>query len=140
MADPWHCSKYWECYEGCLTHMTCQKNYLFDSVNGWCDFPENVCCEKKDCDGRKCNENCNQIGNEYSCPEKDGFFADEKNCMKYYQCSNNIATRIDCGKSKYFWFWTISVKFRFSKKATKFDLINHLDLTFMFLVCHPVMC
>jgi hypothetical protein len=27
-TDDEHCSMYWECYNGCATHMTCQKDYL----------------------------------------------------------------------------------------------------------------
>ena len=86
--------------------MTCQKDYLFDPVNGWCDFPQNVCCEKRDCDGRDCNVNCNNIGDDYDCPEADGYFADEKNCMKYYQCSDNIATHSICDKSNFLEIFT----------------------------------
>ena len=100
MADPWHCSKYWECYNGCLSHMTCHEDHLFDPVNGWCDFPQNVCCENRNCDGRKCNQNCNSLGDDFDCPEGDGFFADEKNCMKYYQCNNNIPHHSVCDISK----------------------------------------
>ena len=80
--------------------MTCKNNHLFNPELGWCDFPENVCCEKRNCDGRNCKQNCHQIDKEYVCPEKDGFFTDESNCMKYYQCSNNIATHMLCDKSK----------------------------------------
>merc|ERR1711956_143132 len=49
-VDPDHCSRYWECYNGCLNHITCKNDYLFDPVHGWCDFPTNVCCGERDCD------------------------------------------------------------------------------------------
>ena len=81
--------------------MTCQKDFLFDPKNGWCDFPENVCCESRDCDNRSCNKNCNNIGDDFKCPEADGFFADDKNCTRYYQCSDNVPTLSVCEKSKY---------------------------------------
>merc|ERR1711997_158144 len=75
--DPEHCSRYWECYNGCLTHMTCQQNYLFDIAHEWCDFPNNVCCGDRDCDGRDCNDNCGDEA-EFDCPEENGFFEDPK--------------------------------------------------------------
>merc|ERR1712212_1332779 len=86
--DPDHCSRYWECYNGCLNHITCKNDYLFDPVHGWCDFPGNVCCGDRDCDGRDCNDNCG--GPEpgpFDCPEPQGFFPDEENCHE-----NHITT------------------------------------------------
>ena len=43
-ADPDHCSKYWECYNGCATYFQCPLDYLYDDSNGWCDSAENVSC------------------------------------------------------------------------------------------------
>jgi hypothetical protein len=40
--DTEHCSMYWECYNGCGTHMTCTKDYLYDDVHKWCEEPEKV--------------------------------------------------------------------------------------------------
>merc|ERR1712172_209425 len=94
-VDPDHCSRYWECYNGCLNHITCQNDYLFDPVHGWCDFPQNVCCGERDCDGRSCNDECGE-GDDFDCPKPSGFFEDPKNCMKYWQCNNDIAQHHSC--------------------------------------------
>jgi len=96
-VDPEHCSRYWECYNGCLNHVTCQKDYLFDPVHEWCDFPQNVCCGERDCDNRDCNDECDPSDG-FDCPEANGFFADPKNCIKYWQCNNDIAVSHTCDK------------------------------------------
>jgi len=100
-VDPDHCSKYWECYNGCLNHMTCQNDYLFDPVHGWCDFPQNICCGDRDCDGRNCNDvqgGCGNDDDKFDCPEANGFFPDPEYCAKYWQCNNDIATHHTCDK------------------------------------------
>merc|ERR1719412_499120 len=60
-ADPDHCSKYWigECYNGCVTNLSehyCQLDYLFDTTHGYCNYPKNVHCGDRNCDGRDCNQ------------------------------------------------------------------------------------
>jgi len=98
--DPDHCSRYWECYNGCLNHITCKNDYLFDPVHGWCDFPGNVCCGERDCDGRDCNDDCGgpDPDSPFDCPEAQGFFPDEKNCAKYWQCNADVAQHHACDK------------------------------------------
>ena len=91
--DPQHCSMYWECYNGCLSHMTCQGNQLYDSEHGWCLPPENICCGNRDCDGRACSQDC-----DFKCPSDYGFYEDPDNCMKFYQCDDGIAYHKSCGK------------------------------------------
>merc|ERR1712107_882001 len=54
--DEDHCSRYWDCYNGCFTHMQCQLDYLYDITTGWCDEPEKVYCGDRDCDGRPCKD------------------------------------------------------------------------------------
>ena len=100
MADPDHCSQYWECYNGCLTHMICQGNYLFDDVHGWCNIPESVCCGDRDCDGKHCkpDEECEPV--DFDCPA-DGDFEDPHLCSTYYKCSGGIATRMCCQQGRF---------------------------------------
>ena len=99
VADPNHCSQYWECYNGCLTHMLCQGNYLFDDVHGWCNTPENVCCGERDCDGKNCKpaEECEPV--DFDCPA-DGDFEDPHLCSTYYKCSGGVATKMCCNQGK----------------------------------------
>lgn len=106
-VDPDHCSRYWECYNGCLNHITCQNDYLFDPIHGWCDFPQNVCCGDRDCDGRACNDNCSGGGGsstvkpDFDCPQANGFFGDPKNCAKYWQCNNDVPIHKTCQVCKH---------------------------------------
>jgi hypothetical protein len=41
-VDEEHCSKYWECYNGCANHMTCPRDQLYDEEHKWCNDPEKV--------------------------------------------------------------------------------------------------
>merc|ERR1712008_190773 len=45
-VDPDHCSRYWECYNGCLNHITCKNDYLFDPVHGWVISPPTFAVER----------------------------------------------------------------------------------------------
>ncbi len=38
----------------------------------------------------------------FVCPSSDGLFADEKNCGKYYQCTNNVAEEKECPQGELF--------------------------------------
>lgn len=40
--DPLHCSRYWECYNGCATNFLCEQDYLYDDVHKYCNFPDKV--------------------------------------------------------------------------------------------------
>merc|ERR1712038_169341 len=55
-ADPEHCSRFWDCYNGCMTHMQCQQDYLYDIPHGWCDEPHKVTCGDRDPDDRPCKD------------------------------------------------------------------------------------
>ena len=97
--DEDHCSRYWDCYNGCFTHMQCQLNYLYDITTGWCDEPEKVYCGDRDCDGRPCKDDppvpCN-----FDCEANggDGFYPYKDNCIKYVECSNGQAICRTCRK------------------------------------------
>ena len=59
-----------------------------------------VCCGERDCDGRSCNDECGE-GDDFDCPKPNGFFEDPKNCMKYWQCNNDIAQHHSCDTREY---------------------------------------
>ena len=40
--DEYHCSKYYQCDEGCLTHPTCPADHLFDINDNICKEPYTV--------------------------------------------------------------------------------------------------
>ena len=37
---------------------------------------------------------------EFKCPEPWGYYADPKNCIKYYVCSDRVPERMTCQKSR----------------------------------------
>ena len=47
--DMEHCSKYWECLEGCAFHRTCPNSYLYELHHKWCTYPEEVSFKVFDC-------------------------------------------------------------------------------------------
>lgn len=105
--DEEHCSKYWECWEGCAHHMLCQGDYLYDIEHQWCNFPDKVTCGDRDCDSRDCADN-HVV--DFECPAPWGYFPDPENCMKYYQCESNSAFRVNCPVRKlnhHFRIWII---------------------------------
>ena len=97
--DPEHCSKYWDCYNGIATHMTCRSNYLYDPKTQWCDFPEKVYCGERNCDGRPCKQNPDPVC-DFDC-KSDGSFAYPENCAKYVICQNGKPNCHMCRKRKY---------------------------------------
>ena len=40
---------------------------------------------------------CVVSAQDYVCPEPYGFYPNPDNCIKYYQCSNDIPQEIICG-------------------------------------------
>merc|ERR1711981_8518 len=98
--DPDHCSMFWDCYNGCLTKMVCQLDYLYDTAHGWCDYPQKVHCGDRDCDGRPCNDDNNDdIDFDCEAAGGDGYYADPANCIKYIHCSAGVAESLICQKS-----------------------------------------
>jgi len=93
-ADPDHCSRYWQCDNGCASHLLCEKDYLYDDLHKWCNYPKMVDCGKRDCDGRPCKDP--EPPFEFTCPEPNGLFPDPKNCMKYYNCYEKVPEHLSC--------------------------------------------
>jgi len=97
-ADPKNCIKYYHCFNGTVEdHKTCQKEngqqLCYDPGHNWCDFPSKVDCgDRPICDEN--DENCNTQTTiiptttkpDFDCPEISGYYADPKNCIKYYHC------------------------------------------------------
>ena len=63
-----------------------------------CDFDERVDCGTRPvCDIN--DENCvpdNNIPDEFICPEPNGFFPNPDNCIKFYDCEDDVATPFAC--------------------------------------------
>merc|ERR1711936_925453 len=81
-ADPEHCSRFFDCYNGCLNHMQCQLDYLYDTVHGWCVGP----------------------GPDFDCEAAggDGFYEYAKNCIKYIQCYGGVPQIHTCNPGLYY--------------------------------------
>ena len=39
---PDHCSRFFECYNGCASERFCDQDFLYDDIHGWCDYPDRV--------------------------------------------------------------------------------------------------
>merc|ERR1712223_450131 len=102
-ADPEHCSRFFDCYNGCLNHMQCQLDYLYDTVHGWCDEPGRVTCGNRDPDGRPCKD-CVGPGPDFDCEAAggDGFYEYAKNCIKYIQCYGGVPQIHTCNPGLYY--------------------------------------
>ena len=71
---------------------------MYDPEHTWCNYPNKVeCGDRPVCD--KNDENCDEgttskpdpTGTpDFVCPEHSGYFADPKNCIKYYHCYNDV--------------------------------------------------
>jgi len=103
-ADMEECSSYYECYNGCMAHMKCKNDYLYDSFTHTCTRQEDVCCE---CDDRPCNDpahcdhpkptpppDCGHIKNCSIVP--DGYYPDDWNCRKYWICRGGKGEHHTC--------------------------------------------
>jgi len=71
--DSQQCSRYWQCEEGsrCEHLMQCEAGTFYDVWTGKCLPPSEAKCGNK------------------KCPHQ-GYFPDEKNCMKYYYCDSSL--------------------------------------------------
>ncbi|TRY73017.1 hypothetical protein TCAL_13049 [Tigriopus californicus] len=95
--DEDHCSRYWECFNGCAQNLQCGQNYLYDAIHGWCNYPQDVICGDRDCDGLPCKEPpVTEHPSDFTCPLLDGYFPDPLNCIKYYHCMGGFPNHITC--------------------------------------------
>ena len=90
--DPNNCQNYYDCYNGCIYNRTCPENEYWNPVMNYCDWEWNVDCGV--------NPGPTPPPNDFVCPEPNGFFGDAKNCIKYYECRNNISNHHTCNTSK----------------------------------------
>merc|ERR1712110_1264304 len=102
-ADPSNCIKYYHCFNGVTEeHLICPEENgvqeMYDPEHTWCNYPNKVeCGDRPVCD--KNDENCDEgttskpdpTGTpDFVCPEHSGYFADPKNCIKYYHYYNDV--------------------------------------------------
>merc|ERR1712179_507285 len=48
-ADPDDCTSYYVCFLGCVTHLQCEGDMLYDTHINYCNNPQNVMCEDRPC-------------------------------------------------------------------------------------------
>ncbi len=65
-----------------------------------------VTCGARDCDGEPCNTGPTNAPSDFDCPS-DGTFADPDNCIKYIQCSGDVAVEIVCPIGEHIQYWMI---------------------------------
>lgn len=81
------CSKYYECLNGISYERTCQEGFHFNKQSETCDSPENAGCETNT--PPKCEPGIQYLPN-------------EKDCSKYYQCSNGVPYEQTCQNGLHF--------------------------------------
>jgi len=100
--DPKNCIKYYHCFNSAVeAHLMCPNEdgvqELYDEEHTWCTYPNKVNCgDRPICDEN--DENCGEATTvkpttrkpDFECPELSGYFADPKNCIKYYHCFDGI--------------------------------------------------
>jgi len=88
---------YYQCTNGCVTHETCQDDFLFHDLYRWCMFNTDVECGERPCnDPLHCpnlftsttpESTTTYCGHQFDCSSTgDGYFADPFNCRKYWHC------------------------------------------------------
>jgi len=100
--DPEDCSSYYECWNGCMAHLQCKSDYLYDSFSDICTKQEDVVCGDRPCnDPIHCDHpgttpppDCGHIKN---CTDvTDGYYPDEWNCRKYWICRGGKGEHHTC--------------------------------------------
>ncbi len=95
-ADPDHCNEYWECYNGCATHMLCPDELLYDETSTWCDTAQYVDCGDRPCENDECISNvATESPLDFEC-EADGYYPVEDDCAKFIVCEAGVATEKIC--------------------------------------------
>merc|ERR1712080_322290 len=103
--DLLNCKKYWQCWHGEPSHLTCANDWLFDAAHGYCDHPDRVCCGDIDaCDVN--DQNCHPWcpATPTPAPEcnmectNDGFFPnpDEPCSQDFCECISGVPYVFHC--------------------------------------------
>ena len=95
-ADPLDCSSYYVCENDCAVHKKCERNFLFDSVREYCNYPLDVECADRPCNDpshcittttRSTTTTTEDCGHVKDCTGiADGYYPDPYNCRKYWHC------------------------------------------------------
>ena len=106
--DPEECSNYYQCKNGCAILKTCERDFLFDSFYGYCNYPFDVNCGTRPCENqghcftttkRPTTTTTADCGHWAECSELgegDGYFPDPYNCRKYWHCYDDEPEHITC--------------------------------------------
>jgi len=108
LADPDDCVSYYKCVAGCAVHQMCERNFLFDDIRGYCNYPSDVSCPPRPCkDPSHCPPTTTpntpttttpDCGHVIECKDLggDGYHADPYNCRKYWHCYAGRSKHILC--------------------------------------------
>nr|UVJ64687.1 peritrophin [Sipunculus nudus] len=84
-VDPTSCRRFYQCQcEELLA--ACPRGLYYNHDNQMCDQPYNVKCTTEDASAS------------FNCPEPNGIFPDEKNCIGFYICFQNKPKHMQCPK------------------------------------------
>ncbi|CAC5393669.1 unnamed protein product [Mytilus coruscus] len=110
LSHPTDCHKFYQCVGTTPKEMSCSNSLAWNDAIGNCDHPENVelCNVNNSDDGAAdvveddTNESDVDVIEEFDCGGKTGFFADPKECTKYYWCIAGQKYHMPCGAGTYF--------------------------------------
>ncbi|KAG1701375.1 hypothetical protein GQR58_004743 [Nymphon striatum] len=92
-AHPDNCALFYNCWDDIVLLESCPNGLLFDSVNRYCDYPENL-----DCQGRTDSDIL-----PFQCPALYGNHpADDANCEQFWLCVDGKARLLSCDNGRKF--------------------------------------
>ncbi|XP_071440536.1 chondroitin proteoglycan 2-like [Hetaerina americana] len=102
LPDDKDCTRFYECSNGAPILKDCSVGLHFDRWNHICDLPSVAGCDD-------CTFSNEQHRRPKECPEKDGefpvFLPDDKDCTRFYECSNGAPILKDCSVGLHFDRW-----------------------------------
>lgn len=90
IADPFDCTKYYQCQNGKLTHQSCASGYYWNCWSRKCSTTKSpLCCVSMPYSPRKCSTNGVLNGSPLSC-------------TNYFECVNNVVVKKSCPYNQFF--------------------------------------
>lgn len=95
------CDKFYKCYRGKPVAISCPKPLLYNPEKEWCDWPENVDCNRPVMKEDSGSSNSAESGN-YNAQEicaaanSEDVLIPHEVCSKFYKCFSGSPVALDC--------------------------------------------
>lgn len=107
------CQKYYDCWNGTATLLSCSDLMLFDLKYAGCNFAQDVDCGNRTRPGGVPTQKpppepttpAGPVPTEepgFECPKPEGLFEDPEDCASFYQCYGEISWHQRCSPNLYF--------------------------------------